>query len=200
MADGTIILASASKARLKMLKDAGIAVSAHPSHVDEAEIKAAAKADGLSAGDTALLLADIKARLISQTHPDAYVIGADQILVCDQELFDKPGDETRLIRHLQALRGRTHRLISAVAIVRAGQRLWAHTDEARLTMRAFSDAFLEAYAADHGSAVCHSVGGYHLEGAGVQLFDRVEGDYFTILGLPLLPLLGYLRQAGIVPS
>ena len=199
-AQAPLILASQSAARLAMLRAAGVAVEARPAHVDEAAIKQAARADGASAADAALLLAELKAARIAPSAPDALVIAADQLLVCGDRWFDKPPDAAAARADLLGLRGRTHELVTSVVCQRGRARLWVHVARPRLTMRAFSEAFLDAYLAAEGDALTGFVGGYRIEGAGAQLFDRIEGDYFSILGLPLLPLLGFLRQHGALDS
>jgi septum formation protein len=193
-----LILASGSASRRAMLEAAGIACTVDAPSVDEAGVKAALRAEGASAGDVAEALAELKAMRISRRTPGALVLGGDQMLDCDGEWFDKAEtlEDARAV--LQSLRGRTHRLVSAAVIVRDGQRVWHTVAEARLTMRAFSDAFLDDYLAAAGPGILGSVGCYHIEGLGVQLFDRVQGDTFTIRGLPLLPLLGFLRGWGVV--
>ena len=144
------------------------------------------------------MLAELKARRMAQRAPDALVIGADQLLVCEDRWFDKPASIEGAREQLRALRGRTHVLATAVLCQGGDKRLWHHVAQPRLTMRSFSDAFLDAYLAAEGAAVMGCVGAYRLEGAGAQLFDKVEGDQFAVLGLPLLPLLGFLRQHGVV--
>ncbi len=191
-----LILASQSAVRLALLRRAGLNVEAHPAHLDEAEIKASARAEGASAADAALLLAELKAARIARRAPEAMVVAADQILVCDERWFDKPDGPEAAREQLLALRGRTHRLVTAVLCQVGDAVLWRHVDEPRLAMRAFSEPFLDAYLAAEGEAVTTSVGAYRLESVGAQLFDRIEGDYFSVLGLPLLPLLGFLRQHG----
>ncbi len=192
----TLILASQSSTRATLLRGVGLRFEARPACVDEAAIKAAAQADGAGAADAALLLAGLKAARIRD--PDGLVIGADQILVCEGVWFDKPATLADARVHLQALRGRTHILETAVVCHRAGEEVWHHVARPRLTMRAFSDAFLDAYLAAEGDAVLDTVGAYRLEGRGVQLFDRIEGDHAAVLGLPLLPLLNFLRQHGVL--
>ncbi len=191
-----LILASASAARLALLRGAGLAIEARPARVDEAEIKAAARADGATPDDAALLLAELKAARIARREPDAIVIAADQLLICREQWFDKPPTLDAARAQLLALRGRTHTLVTAVLCQRGDARIWHHVARPNLTMRDFSDEFLSAYLAAEGDALTTSVGAYRLEGMGVQLFERVAGDYFSILGLPLLPLLGFLRQHG----
>ncbi|MBN9563650.1 MAG: Maf family protein [Alphaproteobacteria bacterium] len=195
-----LILASASTARLALLHGAGLAVEAHPAHVDEAEIKAAAQADGVGPDDAALLIAELKAARIARREPDALVIAADQLLIAGEEWFDKPPNLNTARAQLLALRGRAHTLVTAVLCQRGGARIWHHVARPSLTMRDFSDEFLDAYLTAEGDALTACVGAYRLEGMGVQLFDRIEGDYFSILGLPLLPLLGFLRQHGALPG
>ena len=164
--------------------------------MDEAAIKESAQAEGIPPEDAAMLLAEAKARRVARRHPEALVIGADQMLVCEGRWFDKPVGMDGAREHLRALRGRPHELVSAMVCWRGGARIWQHVARPRLTMRDFSDEFLEAYLAAEGEAVLTSVGAYRLEGPGVQLFSRIEGEHSAILGLPLLPLLGFLRQHG----
>lgn len=193
-----VILASASTARASLLRGAGVEVRIEPARIDEGEIKRSLDADGAPSSEAALILAEMKAQKISALKPDALVIGADQILECNGAWFDKPPDPDHLRAHLMALRGKAHDLQSAVCVVKAGSMIWHTVSKATLTMRPFSDAFLASYLAASGPEELESVGGYRLEGHGAQLFDRIEGDYFTILGLPLLPLLDFLRHHGVV--
>ena len=195
-----LILASASQARAALLTAAGLPFEVRAAHIDEAEIKRSARAEGVDADDTALLLAELKAHRIARLNPDALVIGADQLLVCEDRWFDKPTDLAEARAHLQALRGRTHTLVTAMVCQRGDQRVWHHVAKPRLTMRSFSEAFLTAYLATEGQAVTSTVGAYRLEGLGVQLFDRIEGEHSAILGLPLLPLLGFLRQHQVLQA
>jgi septum formation protein len=193
-----LVLASGSATRRAMLAAAGLDAESVTPGVDEAEVKAAARADRLAAEETALLLAELKAARVTRHRPDALVIGADQLLVCGEDWFDKPPDLAAARAQLAALRGRSHRLVTAVVVSRGGNRLWHHLATPILAMRGFSDAFLDAYLALEGERVLGSVGAYRLEGPGVHLFERIEGDHFSILGLPLLPLLGFLRQHGVL--
>ena len=193
-----IILASASKARRAVLEGAGLRFETRVAGVDEDAIKQAAQAEGISADEAALILADAKAERVARAAPDALVIGADQLLVCEGAWFDKPTDMAAARTHLQRLRARQHELVTALVCHRGGQRIWQHVAKPRLTMRDFSDAFLDAYLAAEGEALLSSVGAYRLEGHGAQLFDRIEGDQPAILGMPLLPLLGFLRQHGVL--
>jgi septum formation protein len=165
--------------------------------VDEEEVKLAGKAEGVGADAVAEALAELKAQRVTRRHPGALVIGADQMLECEGVWFDKPSDRAAAREQLLALRGKTHQLVSCAVIVRDGERLWHKVDRARLTMRNFSENFLDGYLDAVGDEVLYSVGAYQLEGLGAQLFQRVEGDFFTILGLPLLPLLGFLRVHGV---
>jgi septum formation protein len=193
-----LILASASTARRAVLEGAGLRFETRVAGVDEAAIKEAAQAEGIAAEDAALMLADAKAERVAAQAPDALVIGADQLLVCDGAWIDKPPDMGAARGHLQRLRGRQHELVTALVCHRGGQRIWQHVAKPRLAMRDFSDAFLDAYLAAEGQALLSSVGAYRLEGRGAQLFDRIEGDQPAILGMPLLPLLGFLRQHGVL--
>ena len=193
-----LVLATASPARIAMLRAAGVEALADPAAIDEADVKAALRADGADAADAAEALAEMKARRVSRRHPDALVVGADQMLDCGGVWFDKPPDMEHARAQLMALRGKTHRLIACVVSVRDGERIWHHTDSAKLTVRPFTDAFLDMYLDRLGTAALSSVGAYQLEGLGVQLFSRVEGDHFTVLGMPLLPLLDHLRLQGVL--
>ena len=193
-----LILATASQARRAVLAAAGLRFTAEAAAVDEAAIKEGAQAEGIPPGEAAMLLAEAKAQRIARRQPEALVIGADQMLVCEGRWFDKPPDMAAARAQLLALRGRPHELMTAMVCWRGGQRVWQHLARPRLTMRGFSEAFLDAYLALEGEAVLGSVGAYRLEGPGVQLFDAVEGEHSAILGLPLLPLLGFLRQHGVL--
>lgn len=195
---GPIVLASQSPARLALLTAAGLSVEARPARVDEAAVKQAGQADGAEPEDVALALAGLKASRIRD--PAAIVIGADQLLVCEDTWFDKPPDIAAARTQLQRLRGRTHDLVTAVVVHRGGSEIWRHVARPRLRMRPFTDAFLDAYLAHEGDAILGCVGAYRLEGPGIQLFDAVEGEHAAILGLPLLPLLGFLRQTGVLAS
>lgn len=193
-----LILASGSRTRQKMLTDAGVPFAVDVPRVDEDGIKAALRAEGAPPGDVAEALAELKAGRVTARHPGALVVGCDQMLACEGAWYDKPADRAAARDQLLALRGKTHELISCAVVVRDGERLWHHIDRARLTMRPFTDAFLDEYLDRAGDDVLHSVGAYQLEGLGAQLFSRVQGDYFTILGMPLLPLLDFVRNHGVV--
>ncbi|WP_245214996.1 Maf family nucleotide pyrophosphatase [Pararoseomonas indoligenes] len=196
--DPPLILASASSARRAVLDAAGLRFEAIAAAVDEASIKESARAEGFPPEDTALMLAEAKARRVAARRPEALVIGCDQMLVLEDRWFDKPESVEAARGHLEALRGKEHRLVTAVLCWRGGQRIWQHVAQPRLAMRAVSDTFIDAYLAAEGGRVTESVGAYRLEGPGVQLFDRVEGEHAAVLGLPLLPLLGFLRQHGVL--
>ncbi|MCE6952288.1 Maf family protein [Cereibacter sphaeroides] len=195
-----LLLASASETRLALLRAAGLEVEAIPARVDEEGIRAALEAEGASPLDVADALAEMKARKLAERNRDALVIGCDQVLAFRREVWGKARDTAELRAQLLRLRGQTHRLISAVVLFEANRPVWRHAGEVRLTMREFSDDWLDGYIVRNWGAVRHSVGGYHLEGEGVRLFSAVEGDYFTVLGLPLLPLLNYLAQRGFIPT
>ncbi|WP_151179902.1 Maf family protein [Hypericibacter terrae] len=195
-----LLLASASPTRRRLLEQAGLEFSAEAAPIDEEEAKLALEGEGADGPALAEALAELKAVAVARRHPGAFVIGADQVLDCEGRRYDKPRDEAAARAQLMALRGRTHQLISALVVVRDGRRLWHHIDRATLTMRPFSPAFLDEYLARSMPGILSSVGAYQLEARGAQLFSRIEGDYFTILGLPLLPLLDFLRPHGLVPA
>jgi septum formation protein len=195
-----LVLASASVARARLLADAGIDAERDPADIDEAAIKRECRRDRQSAADCATQLAETKARTVAVRHPGRLVLGADQLLDCEGEWFDKPRSLADARDQLCSLRGRTHELATAAAVIRNGEILWRALATPRLTMRHFSDAFLDRYLAGMGDRALKTVGCYELEGLGAQLMAKIEGDYFAILGLPLLPLLDFLRDAGAVPS
>jgi len=195
-----LVLASRSAARSRMMAAAGLSFSTASADIDERQHELQLPEAERTPDRIAAFLARAKAQAVCRQFPDAVVVGADQTLDLDGESFVKPNDLAEARHQLQRLRGQSHVLHSSVACVRDGEVAWEWVETARLTMRDFSDAFLDDYLAVAGSRAISSVGAYHLEGVGVQLFERVEGDFFTILGLPLLPLLTYLRSVGIAAS
>jgi septum formation protein len=195
-----LILASASAARRTLLSAAGLRFRVAPARIDELAVRQSARAAGNSAEEAAMILAEMKARRIALGQPEALVIGADQILVCDETWFEKPGDMQAAREQLLRLRGRTHSLATAVVCQRDTQCVWRHVANPRVRMRDFTDAFLERYLAAEGESALTSVGAYRLESVGIHLFDQIVGDHSEILGLPLLPLLGFLRQHGVLSS
>ena len=195
-----VVLASASAARADVLREAGVAFTVEPAAIDEVGQTASMIAEGADGAAVAAALADRKARQVANRHPGALVVGADQVLACEGRLFGKPNTLAQARADLCALRGRTHELLSAVCVVRDGASLWRHLSRARLHMRSFSDAFLDRHLEASGASALASVGAYQIEGVGAQLFSRIEGDHFAILGLPLLPLLEFLRGQGIVAA
>lgn len=200
--DLPLVLASGSAARRSMLTGAGLTFEVRPADVDEDAIKSAVLAADPHAepGEIALRLASEKARTVSRLHPGALVVGADQIFVHEDTIYSKARSAIEARAVLKKLRGRTHALVSAAALARDGNMLWQDRDMARLTMREFSDVFLAQYLERAVPGVLACVGCYELEGLGIQLFEKIEGDYFTILGMPLLPLLGAIRMYGGVSA
>jgi septum formation protein len=194
----SVILASTSKSRAFVLKNAGVPFTAENSFVDEDSIKIALRAENAPAAQCAEVLAEMKAVKVSAKYPQALVIGGDQMLECEGRWFDKPTDIKVAREQLMALRGKKHQLMNSLVVALGGQRIWHFANSPELTVRNFSDAFLDDYLAQVGDAALHSVGGYQLEGLGAQLFSKVEGDFFSILGLPLLPLLAFLREHDVL--
>ncbi|MGB0749761.1 MAG: Maf family protein [Magnetospiraceae bacterium] len=194
----SIILASGSSARAALLTGAGVPFEKIPADLDEDQIKQ--QMVGENPAHIAAKLAEEKARVVARQFPGRYVLGADQMLALGTRLFDKPKTLAEARDALSLLRGQTHVLISAATVVCDDVVVWETTRIARLTMRYFSDDFLEAYLSDGGRELLDSVGAYRLEGDGVQLFDQIDGDYFTILGLPLVPLLDFLRRIAMLPT
>jgi septum formation protein len=196
----TLILASASATRLGLLHAAGLPVAAHPVRLDEPAIRAALAAEGATPRDMADALAELKAQRAADRHPGAVVIGCDQVLDADGVALGKPDTPQQALAQLVALRGGTHRLHSAVVLWHEGQPVWRHLATARMTMRDVSDGFLQDYLARNWDRARHSAGCYLVESEGIRLFAAIEGDHFGILGLPLLPLLGYLGQRGFIAT
>lgn len=197
---GNIVLASASEVRAQVLKNAGLEFEIDPADVDEGRIKEELVTEKASPRDVALTLAKAKAVTVSQRQPNAWVIGADQVLVSDNMIFDKPANPREAASHLCRFRGRSHDLISAVCVARENEPEWHHTESVTLHVRDFSDRFLDSYLSSAGDSVLASVGAYRLEEMGAQLFTHIDGDYFAVLGLPLLPLLTFLRGQGAIET
>ncbi len=191
-----LVLASGSAIRRELLANAGLDFVVDPAHVDEALVKQDLAREGESAEALAETLAELKARQVALRRPGALVLGCDQVLACGKVLFDKPADLDHVVGHLQALSGKTHSLHCSLVLQQGEQRIWHVNRRADLTMRKLSPEFIQGYVAAVGPQVMTSVGAYQLEGLGAQLFSRIEGDYFTILGLPLLDLLDFLRARG----
>jgi septum formation protein len=195
-----IILASASEIRAQMLSNAGLSVEIMPASIDEEAIRLGLQAENASPRDQVDILAGAKARKISDRYADALVIGSDQILELDGKVFAKPANLDEARDQLLALKGQTHKLLSAVVIYENGQPLWRHIGQVRLTMNDFSSDYLESYLTRNWSSIRHAVGCYKLEEEGVRLFSRIEGDYFTVLGLPLIELLTWLGIRGDIAT
>ncbi|MEZ5840339.1 MAG: Maf-like protein [Hyphomicrobiales bacterium] len=193
-----LVLASKSRSRVMLLENAGLVFETRPADIDERAVEAPLLEADFPPDDIAAVLAEAKAMAVCEERPGALVIGSDQTLGLGHERFNKPKTMEDARRQLLAMRGRTHSLYSAIACVRDGETVWRHVSRADLTMRDFTPEFVGRYLAEVGDDALTSVGAYRLEGPGIQLFEKIEGDYFTILGLPLLPLLGFLRDEGIL--
>jgi len=197
--ESRIILASKSASRKQLLENAGIPYSAEPSNVDEEEVKRSMRAAGAKTIELAEALADLKARTVAKRYPGKLVLGADQVLDCNGRLFDKPNDVAEATRHLKFLRGNSHQLISYAVIIKDSVRVWSGVDIASVTIRPnLSDQFIDKYIMRCGPEILSTLGGYRAESLGVQLFSKIEGSHYTILGLPLLLLLDYLRETGVL--
>ena len=191
-------LASASPIRLHLLQAAGLAVTADRPRIDEDTIRTALQSDGATPRDIADTLAEMKARKIADRHPTDLVIGCDQVLALDQTVFAKPQTADDARHHLRQLRGQTHCLFSAIVAYENAEPVWRHIGEASLTMHPISDSYLDDYVTRNWDSIRHAVGCYKLEEEGIRLFSTLTGDYFTILGLPLMPLLAWLRTRGMI--
>ena len=196
LASSPLVLASKSAARRSIVTAAGLPVEIKPAHIDERAVEASAGVN--SAAAAAILLARAKAENVSAAMPGRLVLGADQTLALGKTRFTKPADRAAAREQLRALSGKTHELHAALALMRDGKILFEHAGIARLAMRELSDGFIDSYLDAAGPAALKNVGSYQIEGAGIHLFERIDGDYFTILGLPLLPLLDFLRRNGLI--
>lgn len=195
-----VILASGSEIRAQLLKNAGLDFDVSVARVDEDAIRASLQAEHASPRDIADTLAELKAQRVADRHPDALVIGCDQVLALGQDIFSKPETPENALSQLKMLRGQKHQLLSAAVIYGEGKPLWRHVGVVRLFMRDASDEYLDDYVMRNWDSIRHSVGAYKLEEEGVRLFTRIEGDYFNVLGLPLVELLSYLTLRGTLPS
>ena len=202
---GDLVLASASSVRAKILHDAGLGYRCYPVAIDEESVRASASAEAVPVGDIAVMLAEIKAaaavqRLALETDPSpAFVLGCDQILACDEVIYNKPLDQTTAKAQLTALSGKTHQLFSAAVLYCKGERIWHHLAIAKITMRRLDEDFIESYLDHLGAAAFTSPASYQIENLGAQLLSRIDGCHFAILGLPLLEVLGILREHGLKP-
>lgn len=195
----SLVLASKSAIRRQILDGVGVEYNVRTANTDEHALKKKFLASGAPLQDLPAVLATAKAMDI-RAKPDEILIGADQIMEMDGRLFDKPANMVEARQRLLDMRGKEHRLIGSVVTVREGEKLWQHTSTTRLKVRPFSERFLDTYLELEGEEILYCVGGYKFEGRGAQLFEHVDGDFFSILGLPLLPLLGHLREIGAVPT
>lgn len=195
-----LILASASETRANLLRQAGLAVEVRPAALDEEALRAGLLAEGASPRDVADALAEHKAMKVARGSPQDLVLGCDQVLEFEGQVLGKPQNLAEARARLRVLRGKTHRLLTAAVLYDHGAPVWRHVEVANLTMRRFSEAFLEDYLGTAGWAVTGTTGGYAVEGVGIRLFERIEGDHFSILGLPLLPLLAALVRRGDIPG
>ncbi len=195
-----LLLASQSQIRLTLLQNAGVEVTAHPAPIDEDTLRESLQAEGATPRDIADALAEAKALKLAQKHPEALILGCDQVLALKDRIFAKPATPEEARAQLQTLTGQTHQLLSAAVLYHDSKPIWRHVGVARMTMATPTPAYLDGYVARNWPAISHSVGAYQLESEGIRLFSQIEGDYFTVLGLPLLPLLTYLSLRGFIPS
>jgi septum formation protein len=200
MFEKVLILASKSITRATLLKQAGVVFTQRASNLDEAEIKKSLLAESCSTNNAAEVLAELKAKSVAQSFPDSLVLGLDTMIEADAVWLEKPKTPADVKMQLTMLRGKTHLLVTSAVAVRNNQRLWHYTDTATLTVRSFSDSFLDSYITHTGASVLSSVGAYHLEGLGAQLFSNINGSYFSILGVPLLPVLMFLRTQNFLET
>jgi septum formation protein len=197
---GSLVLASASPFRRMLLDNAGIAFQAQAADIDERAIEGEIERQGSSPEEVALVLAEAKARNVGQAFPDAIVIGSDQTMSLGTRVYHKPRDMNEARDHLLSLSGKVHQLNSGIVLTQGNDILWKHVSSARLSVRVLSPDFIDAHLARVGTKALSSVGAYQLEGEGIQLFDAIDGDYFTILGLPMLPLLEKLRDLRVIDA
>ncbi len=193
-----LILASGSEIRRQLLEKAGVNLTVQKARIDEEMIRQSLLADQASPRDVADALAEMKARKVSEKNPDAFVIGCDQVLDFDGEILSKPNTVEEAQHQLTRLRGKRHSLLSAAVICQDGKPIWRHIGQVRLQMRGFTDAYMHAYLQRNWPSISYSVGGYKLEEEGIRLFSRVDGDYFSVLGLPMIELLSYLTVRGVI--
>lgn len=197
---GSLVLASASPFRRMLLENAGIPFQAKAADIDERAIESQVEQQGPSPEEVALILAEAKARNVGQHFPGDIIIGSDQTMSLGSRVYHKPGDMNEARDHLLSLSGQVHQLNSAIVLTRGNDVLWKHVSSARMSVRVLTSAFIEAHLARVGNKALASVGAYQLEGEGIQLFDKIDGDYFTILGLPMLPLLAKLRDLRVIDA
>lgn len=195
-----LLLASQSQIRLTLLRNAGVEVEAHPARIDEEALRESLSAEDATPRDIADALAEAKALTLAMKHPQALVLGCDQVLALGPRIFAKPTTPEEARAQLADLAGKTHHLLSAAVLYHDTKPVWRHVGVARLTMATLTPAWLDGYVARNWPQISHSVGAYQLESEGIRLFSQIEGDYFTILGLPLLPLLSFLSLRGFIPS
>ena len=196
--DKTLLLASSSITRLRVLRAAGLVVESIAPRVDEISVRDALQAEGAHPRDVADTLAEMKARKVAERHPSAVVLGCDQVLALDKEILGKPEHPDEALAQLRRLAGRSHKLLSAAVVYENGEPVWRHVGEARLTMHQLSESYMNDYVARNWDSIRHSVGGYKMEEEGVRLFSAISGDHFTILGVPLLPLLAWMGTRGMI--
>jgi septum formation protein len=200
MADTPLILASSSSIRLELLKNAGVTVTAVPARIDEAAVRMALAQEDAKPRDVADTLAELKARKIADRNPAGLVLGCDQVLAVGDDIWSKPETVDEARDQLRKLSERMHHVHSALVLYHEARPIWRHIGTAKLTMRPLGEAYIQAYLNRNWPEVSYSVGAYQIEGEGIRLFSAVEGDYFTVLGLPLLPLLSYLSLRGFIES